>query len=62
MWLDAEKYPVIQFTSSAITKTNSGYEQKEFLDLHVNRKTFTSSKFTVSINRFILAISDSTSI
>src|SRR5216117_3569813 len=25
-WFDAEKYPVIKFTSSAITKTASGYD------------------------------------
>jgi polyisoprenoid-binding protein YceI len=33
-WFDAEKYPTIQFTSSAITKTASGYEAKGTLSMH----------------------------
>jgi len=32
-WFDAEKYPTIQFTSSAITKTASGYEAKGVLNM-----------------------------
>ena len=38
MWLDAEKYPVIHFTSSAITKTDAGYEQKGFSIFTVFKK------------------------
>src|SRR6478752_10609433 len=33
-WFDAEKYPTIQFTSSAITKTATGYEAKGMLTMH----------------------------
>ena len=33
-WFDAEKYPTIQFTSSAITKTTDGYETKGMLTMH----------------------------
>ena len=33
-WFDAEKYPTIQFTSSAITKTAAGYETKGLLTMH----------------------------
>jgi polyisoprenoid-binding protein YceI len=34
MWFDAEKYPSIKFTSSAISKTASGYEVKGTIDMH----------------------------
>ena len=34
MWFDAEKYPVIKFTSSAISKKASGYEVKGTIDMH----------------------------
>lgn len=34
MWLDAEKYPVIRFTSESIVKTPEGYETKGKLSLH----------------------------
>ncbi len=33
-WFDAEKYPVIKFTSNSITKTASGYEAKGTLAMH----------------------------
>jgi polyisoprenoid-binding protein YceI len=33
-WFDADKYPTIQFTSSAITKSASGYEAKGTLSMH----------------------------
>jgi polyisoprenoid-binding protein YceI len=33
-WFDAEKYPTISFTSTAITKTADGYEAKGILDIH----------------------------
>ncbi|MBZ5856614.1 YceI family protein [Flavihumibacter profundi] len=34
MWFDAEKYPVIKFTSSSIVKTASGFEAKGTIDMH----------------------------
>jgi polyisoprenoid-binding protein YceI len=34
MWFDAEKFPLITFTSSAISKTAAGYEAKGKLDMH----------------------------
>jgi polyisoprenoid-binding protein YceI len=54
MWFDAEKYPVIRFTSSEITKTASGYEAKGILDMHGVQKevsipfTFTNNVFAGS--------------
>jgi polyisoprenoid-binding protein YceI len=33
-WFDAEKYPTISFTSSAITKTATGYEAAGTLSMH----------------------------
>ncbi len=33
-WFDAEKFPVIKFTSSEITKTADGFQAKGTLDLH----------------------------
>jgi polyisoprenoid-binding protein YceI len=33
-WFDADKYPTIQFTSSAITKAAAGYEAKGILTMH----------------------------
>lgn len=41
MWFDAEKYPVISFTSSAITKTEQGYAAKGSLQVHGVTKDFT---------------------
>ena len=40
-WFDAEKYPLISFTSSAITRTASGYEAKGVLEMHGVKKDFT---------------------
>lgn len=59
MWFDAAKYPQIKFTSSAITKTASGYEAKGTMDMHGVQKevvipfTFTNNVFAASfeINR-----------
>lgn len=58
-WFDAGKYPTIKFTSSAITKTTSGFEAKGILDMHGVQKeitfpfTFTNNIFTghLEINR-----------
>ena len=40
-WFDAEKYPTISFTSSAITKTSTGYESKGTLSMHGVQKEVT---------------------
>ena len=40
-WFDVEKYPVIKFTSSAISKTATGYEAKGSLDIHGVQKEVT---------------------
>ena len=58
-WFDAEKYPTIQFTSSAITKTATGYEAKGMLTMHGVQKevvlpfTFDNNVFksSFSVNR-----------
>ena len=58
-WLDAEKFPLIAFTSTEITKTASGYEAKGTLDMHGVQKeitlpfTFDKNIFTgsISVNR-----------
>jgi polyisoprenoid-binding protein YceI len=58
-WFDAEKYPTIQFTSSSITKTATGYETKGMLSMHGVQKeivipfTFESNVFKTSfqVNR-----------
>jgi polyisoprenoid-binding protein YceI len=55
-WFDAEKYPTIKFTSSAITKTASGFEAKGTLDMHGVQKeitlpfTFTNNVFAGSLD------------
>jgi polyisoprenoid-binding protein YceI len=59
MWFDADKYPAIKFTSSAITKTATGYEATGTLDMHGVQKeitipfTFNNNVFTGSfeVNR-----------
>ena len=59
MWLDAEKFPLISFTSKEITKGTSGYVAKGTLDMHGVQKeitlpfTFDGNVFTgsISINR-----------
>jgi polyisoprenoid-binding protein YceI len=40
-WFDAEKYPVIKFTSSSIAGTATGYEAKGTLEIHGVKKDFT---------------------
>lgn len=58
-WFDCDKYPLIKFTSAAITKSGVGYEAKGILDIHGVQKdftmpfTFTNNVFTSSfdINR-----------
>jgi polyisoprenoid-binding protein YceI len=50
-WFDAEKYPVIRFKSSAITKTTAGYEAKGTLDMHGVQKEITIP-FTFENNTF----------
>lgn len=50
-WFDVEKYPVIKFTSSAISKTAAGYETKGTLDIHGVQKEVTIP-FTFQNNSF----------
>jgi len=58
-WFDAEKYPLIKFTSSSITKTAGGYAANGTLDMHGVQKpvtipfTFDNSEFKGSfeVNR-----------
>ncbi|MBC8045743.1 MAG: YceI family protein [Fimbriimonadaceae bacterium] len=40
-WFDAEKYPLIKFTSKTISKTSSGYEAQGILEMHGVQKEFT---------------------
>ncbi len=59
MWLDAEKYPVIKFTSTSITKSGDTYSSKGTLDFHGVQKeiiipfTFVNNTFagTIEVNR-----------
>jgi polyisoprenoid-binding protein YceI len=58
-WFDADKYPTIQFTSSAITKSATGYEAKGMLNMHGVQKeivvpfTFEENVFkgNIEVNR-----------
>jgi polyisoprenoid-binding protein YceI len=50
-WFDAEKYPTIEFTSSAITKTADGYETKGTLNMHGVQKEIVIP-FTFQDNTF----------
>ena len=58
-WFDAEKYPTIQFSSSAISKSASGYEAKGILNMHGVQKeivipfTFEDNTFkgSITVNR-----------
>ncbi len=50
-WFDAEKYPLIKFTSSSIAKTAGGYEAKGTLEMHGVQKPFTMP-FTFANNVF----------
>ncbi len=40
-WFDVEKYPTINFTSSAIAKTSNGFEAKGTLEMHGVKKEIT---------------------
>lgn len=51
-WFDVEKYPVISFTSSSITKSGDGYEAKGTLEMHGVKKDFVIP-FTFSDNTFV---------
>ncbi len=65
-WFDAEKYPTIAFTSSAIAKTAAGFEAKGFLEMHGVKKeivlpfTFANNTFsaTIEVNRLDFNIDD----
>ena len=58
-WFDVAKYPTIQFTSSTITKSASGYEAKGTLNMHGVQKeiivpfTFEDNTFkgNITVNR-----------
>ena len=58
-WFDADKYPLIKFTSSSITKTATGYAAAGTLEMHGVQKpatipfTFDNNTFTGSfeVNR-----------
>ena len=50
-WFDAEKYPTISFTSSAISKTADGYQAVGTLDMHGVQKQITIP-FTFANNTF----------
>ena len=51
IWFDAEKYPTVNFTSSNISKTASGYEAKGTLEIKGVKKDFTMP-FTFANNTF----------
>ncbi|MDH4089232.1 MAG: YceI family protein [Cyclobacteriaceae bacterium] len=65
-WFDAEKYPTIAFTSSAITKTSTGFEAKGTLEMHGVKKeviipfTFDNNTFAgnIEVNRFDFGLDD----
>ena len=65
-WFDAEKYPTIAFTSSAITKTATGFEAKGVLEMHGVKKeiampfTFANNTFSanIEVNRLDFNIDD----
>ena len=54
-WFNADKYPTIAFTSSAITKTASGFEAKGTLEMHGMKKeivlpfTFVNNTFAANM-------------
>jgi polyisoprenoid-binding protein YceI len=50
-WFDAEKYPVIKFTSTSITKTATGYAAAGIMDMHGVQKPVTIP-FTFENNEF----------
>ncbi len=53
-WFDVEKYPTINFVSSAISKTAAGFEAKGTLEMHGVKKDFTMP-FTFTSNTFASA-------
>ncbi|MES2277173.1 MAG: YceI family protein [Bacteroidota bacterium] len=63
-WFDAEKFPTITFTSSAITKTATGYEAAGTLSMHGVQKpvvipfTFEGNTFkgSIEVNRVDYAV------
>ncbi|MEI8112603.1 MAG: YceI family protein [Bacteroidia bacterium] len=55
-WLDAQKFPLITFTSKEITKTAAGFEAKGTLDMHGVQKEITLP-FTFDKNVFAGSIS-----
>jgi len=65
-WFDAEKYPTIAFTSSAITKTAAGYEAAGTLEMHGMKKdvtipfTFVDNTFSgsIEVNRMDFNLDD----
>ena len=65
-WFDAEKYPNITFTSSAVTKTGTGYEAKGTLEMHGVKKevaipfTFANNTFdgVIDVNRMDFNLDD----
>ncbi len=65
-WFDAEKYPTIAFTSSAISKTAAGFEAKGTLEMHGVKKeivlpfTFANNTFSANleVNRMDFNLDD----
>ena len=65
-WFDVEKYPTIAFTSTAITKTASGFEAKGNLEMHGVKKeiimpfTFVNNTFAsnIEVNRLDFSLDD----
>lgn len=65
-WFDAEKYPTIAFTSTAITKTGDSYEAKGILEMHGMKKetiipfTFANNTFAgnIEVNRMDFGLDD----
>ena len=65
-WFDAEKYPTIAFTSSAISKTADGFEAVGTLEMHGVKKeitipfTFVSNTFSgsIEVNRMDFNLDD----
>ncbi len=55
-WFDADKYPLIKFTSTEITATPTGYQAKGTLEMHGVQKvvtipfTFQNNTFTTSFD------------
>ena len=52
-WFDVEKYPIINFTSSAIAKTSDGFEAKGTLEIEMHSvKKEITLPFTFANNTF----------